>query len=217
MENLTPRPPVQSGEPAPEFELPAVHREGAVALSDYKGQKPVLISLLRGLYCPFCRRHIASMAGTKTKLSAVGVEALALVTTQPERARTYFKFRPTPLAIGSDPDLAAHRAFGIPQFAMDQETIQAAEAVTVNPTGELAAPENPLQAMATLNQRDSFQFGQVDNDDIQRNAALLAGMFLIDSDGIVRWSFIEGAQDGLAGFGRFPSEDELLAAARQIG
>ena len=44
------RPPVQPGEQAPDFTLPAADREGSVSLADYRGRSPVLLTLLRGLY-----------------------------------------------------------------------------------------------------------------------------------------------------------------------
>lgn len=44
------RPPVQPGEPAPDFTLPAAHRDGSVSLTDYRGQHPVLLALFRGFY-----------------------------------------------------------------------------------------------------------------------------------------------------------------------
>jgi len=44
------RPPVQPGEPAPDFTLPAGNREGTVSLADYRGRSPVLLALYRGLY-----------------------------------------------------------------------------------------------------------------------------------------------------------------------
>ena len=44
------RPPVQPGEPAPDFTLPAADREESVSLADYRGRSPVLLTLLRGLY-----------------------------------------------------------------------------------------------------------------------------------------------------------------------
>lgn len=44
------RPPVQPGEPAPDFTVPAANREGSVSLADYRGRSPVLLALYRGLY-----------------------------------------------------------------------------------------------------------------------------------------------------------------------
>jgi peroxiredoxin len=50
MTSIKPRAPVQVGEPAPDFTLQAADREGTVSLGDYRGQRPVLLALFRGLY-----------------------------------------------------------------------------------------------------------------------------------------------------------------------
>ncbi len=44
------RQPLQPGDRAPDFTLPAVDREGNVSLADYRGRSPVLLAVLRGLY-----------------------------------------------------------------------------------------------------------------------------------------------------------------------
>jgi len=41
---------LRAGDPAPAFSLPAVNREGQVALDDYRGRSPVLVGLFRGLH-----------------------------------------------------------------------------------------------------------------------------------------------------------------------
>ena len=50
MNAIEPRPPLQPGEPAPDFRLPAAHRDGLVSLSDYRGRSPLLLALFRGIY-----------------------------------------------------------------------------------------------------------------------------------------------------------------------
>ena len=50
MATVQPRAPIQVGEPAPDFTLPAADREGTVSLADYRGKRPVLLTLFRGLY-----------------------------------------------------------------------------------------------------------------------------------------------------------------------
>lgn len=50
MTTTLPRPPVQPGERAPEFTLPAAHGDGTVSLAEYRGRGPVLVALFRGLY-----------------------------------------------------------------------------------------------------------------------------------------------------------------------
>lgn len=41
---------LQPGEPAPDFVVPAVNREGSVSLADYRGRSPLLLALFRGIY-----------------------------------------------------------------------------------------------------------------------------------------------------------------------
>ena len=42
--------PIQPGDRAPSFSLPAVNREGVVCVDDYRGKHPVLVGLFRGLH-----------------------------------------------------------------------------------------------------------------------------------------------------------------------
>ena len=45
-----PRRPLEPGDRAPGFSLPAVNREGTVSLDEYRGKRPVLVGLFRGLH-----------------------------------------------------------------------------------------------------------------------------------------------------------------------
>ncbi len=67
--------PLQPGDRAPNVVLDAITQEGKIALDDFRGQKPVLVGLFRGLHCPFCRRHIAAQAQLDPELRQKGVRA----------------------------------------------------------------------------------------------------------------------------------------------
>ena len=121
-----PRPPVQPGEPAPEFTLPAASGEGSVSLAQYRGKSPLYLALFRGLYCSFCRRHVVHLGSTAEKLREAGVQTLGVVATDPERARFYFKFRPPRMPIGADPELATHQAYGLPNIPITPEAVDVA-------------------------------------------------------------------------------------------
>src|SRR5262245_15176860 len=140
MEMLESRPPVTPGEMAPDFTLPAVDGAGSVSLSEYRGRSPVFLALMVGLWCPFCRRHIAQMGTTEGKLKALGVETLAVVATPPDNARLYFKFRPTRVRLASDPELSTHRAYGIPRPTPSPEFMEALTTTKVDPYGVLPEP-----------------------------------------------------------------------------
>ena len=216
MTTVESRAPVQPGEPAPNFTLPAVDRDGTVSLSDYRGKSPLLLAMFRGLWCPFCRRAIAQMGHTREKLQAVGVETLGIVATKPENARLYFRFHPTRLPLAADPELITHRAYGLPKPPVTPELLQALQSVRGNPTGELPEPLPLAEAGAALDRLDGFERTETDRADLDRQFPQLKGQFLVDRDGIVRWVNIECAKEGLAGLGKFPTDEELVAAARAL-
>jgi peroxiredoxin len=212
----TEQPPIGPNDPAPAFALPAIGRAGTVSLDDYRGRSPVLLALFRGLWCPFCRRAIAQLGVTTEKLKEVGVETLAVVATSPENASLYFRFRPTRAPLAADPDMTMFRAFRLPKPPVTEELMSGLQKVAVNPTGELPAPV-PLAAIGPeLDRIHGFTPSDTDRKDQERQFPQVKGQFLIDRAGIVRWANVEGASDGLAGIGKFPTDDELLAAARAL-
>jgi len=209
------RPPVAPGETAPDFTLPAVDGKEMVSLASYRGRSPVFLALLIGLWCPFCRRQIAQMGATEGKLKALGVESLGIVATPPENAQLYFKFRPTRLRLAADPALTTHRAYGVPKPAPTPEFMKGLESTRINPTGELAQPLPVSEAAMAIGKLDGYTENQTDQADMERQWPQLKGQFLIDRAGIVRWANIECAE-GVAGVGKFPSEEEILTAARAL-
>jgi peroxiredoxin len=209
------RPPVAPGEPAPDFTLPAVDRMETVSLADYRGRSPVFLALFIGLWCPFCRRQIAQMGATEGKLKALGVETIGVVATPAENARLYFKFRPTRIRLAADPELVTHRAYGLPKPAATPEMMEAMGSLRINPTGELPEPLPVPEAAMALARMDGYVNTQTDQADLDRQWPQLKGQFLIDRDGIVRWANIECA-GGLAEVGKFPSDEEILTAARSL-
>ena len=48
--NTVPSKPLQPGDHAPSFAVPAVNRDGVVSLEDYRGKSAVLVGLFRGLH-----------------------------------------------------------------------------------------------------------------------------------------------------------------------
>ena len=218
--------PIRPGDPAPNFTLPAVNREGQVSLDDYRGRSAVLIGMFRGLHCPFCRRQLVQLGTTQDKLKARGVETMAVVNTPLERAQLYFKYRPARVLLTADPEAATHRLFGVPEGRLVADESQAVwaqgtftmgqlQASLVNPTGELPEPQNVLVANEILNKKDGFELTEIDKQIAAAHAFQLAGHFLIDRDGIIRWLQIEGIER-IGDLGRLPSDEEILRAARDL-
>ena len=220
--------PLRPGDYAPGFALPAVNRDGVVALEDYRGRCPVLVGLLRGLHCPFCRRQVITLQATQEKVAREGVEVLAIVNTRLERARSYFQYRPTRVLLAADPDRQTHQAFGLPKIKVlpDETSFDELQwpvtttraylaTLRFNPTGELPEPMNGFAAEEILNKADRFQYTDIDREMIVAHAPQLTGHFLIDSTGVIRWAFIGGIDEPNE-WSTFPTDGALLAAAQAL-
>jgi peroxiredoxin len=202
---------VRVGNRAPDFKLPAVNSPDVVSLADFRSKSAVLLGLYRGLHCPFCRRQLVQLSSIHGALATLGTTPVAVVNTPRERAEVYFRYHASPIVVLADPDARTHRAFGVPSVTIDDAFAQA----RINPTGELPAPLQPMEANAALNAKEGFEMTKVDEEIFARHGAQLAGHFLIDRDGIVRWTTIE-AEGGVGDIGRFPSPMEMLATARRV-
>ena len=221
------RPPVAPGERAPDIVLSAVNREGEVSLSDFRGQRAVMIGLFRGLHCPFCRRQIAQLGTAQPRLLEYGVETLAVINTPLDNARLYFRLRPVSLVALSDPDCASHEAFGVPAIGFvaagdpgpvhwpSRTTPELFAAARINPGGELDAPAQPMEANEILNTKDGFQMTEADRGIFESHGTQLTAHFLIDREGIVRWSWVE-APNSPSELCRFPSANDMIAEARAL-
>jgi peroxiredoxin len=211
------QPLVQVGDPAPEFTLPLANRDGTVSLGDYRGKKPLLLAIFRGLNCAFCRRHIAQLGSTEDRLREAGVDILAVTATPLDRARLYLRYRPVKVALAADPDMTTHRVYGLPGLSFTAELQSWLVSKYRGLARDMGAPLSETvsypEAVEALGRLDDFEMTPPDWGDRRRGEGLI-GQFLIDPGGIVRWSHVEGSTEatGLAGF---PSDDELLAAARR--
>ena len=216
--------PLKLGDRAPNVVLDAITRDGKISIDDFRDQKPVLVGLFRGLHCAFCRRHIAAQAQLDPALRQMGIESLTVVNTPIERARLYFRYHPMPdLLAASDPERASHRAFGLPNLEFtESETVwphkismPAVMEMRVNVPGELPQPMSPVEASEVLDKKDGYKKTEADQEMIAKGLGQLVGQFLLDRQGIVRWSFTEVPEGGKHWFGT-PNPQELMSAASQV-
>ncbi|WP_192182374.1 peroxiredoxin-like family protein [Mesorhizobium amorphae] len=216
--------PLQPGDRAPNLVLDAITQEGKIALDDFRGQKPVLVGLFRGLHCAFCRRHIAAQARLDPELREKGVESLTVVNTPIERARLYFRYHPMPnLLAASDPERASHRAFGLPNLEFTQNetnwpykvSMAAVKDMLVDIPSELPGPMDPISAGEILDKKDHYELTEADEQMMATGHGQLVGQFLLDRQGIVRWSFTEVPEGGRYMFGA-PNPQELMSAVSQV-
>ena len=195
--------PLRPGDPAPDFELPAADRDGVVRLADYRGQGPVLLAVLRGLYCPFCRRHLTQLGELAEPLRDAGLAVLGIVVATADRARLYFRFRSARFPIAVDPDRATHRAYGLPEVARTPRLAQVVERAAQEFARELNIQVAPERLSDAVKGFDGFV--PLPSDVTESQAPLqMSGHFLVDREGIVRWTSVEH------NVAELPSPEELL-------
>jgi len=148
---------------------------------------------------------------TAQKLQELGVRTLAIVATGADRARLYFRFRPPRCPVGADPDLVTHRAYGVPQEARTPEYVQINQSTYADLARELQLQVPAAESYEAVNRLDGFTLTEDDAAERARHDVQFTGHFLMDPDGIIRWLTI-----GRAGLDRFPTDEELLAAARAL-
>lgn len=207
------------GGPAPDFDVAAINRDGDISLTNYIGRSALLLGLFRGLHCPFCRRQVVQMNGYADRLGELGVEGLAVINTELDRARLYYGRLGLKIALAADPEWQTHRRFGLARAKITlgrtnwPDTINPITAVTLrlNPTGELPAPVPLIRMNAALNRIDGFEKTAVDKKMEKAHGKTGAGYVLIDREGIVRWQWLEG-ETGARDVAKFPSATDILDA-----
>ena len=142
----------------------------------------------------------------------MGVEALGIVGSAVERVRLYFRLRPVRCALGADPDLTAHRAYGLPQSPVTPEIWGAIGSAYENLARELGVQRPDTEAREVIGRLDGFQPGDSEHGEFQRHQIQFTGQFLVDREGIVRWSNVESPND----IDKFPGDEELLAVAEAL-
>jgi hypothetical protein len=140
---------------------------------------------------------------------------IGVVGTAAERARRYFNYRKPRYPVAADPDLASHRAFGVPHTAFTEEIARIAT-TNIDALARESGHNVPVGGgWALLDREDEIQPNEFAAD-LERHQAQFTGQFLIDRDGVIRWSNIEAEREGLEALDRFPSDEELIAAARAL-
>jgi peroxiredoxin len=178
------------GDLAPDFKLPAADREGTVELGEYRRRGPVLLTLLRGLYCPFCRRHIGLLRPACDALRESEITLLGVIIAGAERSRQYFRYFPPCFPMAASPDRTIHRAYRLPETVRTPEFLQGTEQKAAMLLEEMGVKAPTGQASATFAASDGFQMTAEDHAEWQHPLQAV-GHFLIGRDGLIRWARVE--------------------------
>lgn len=183
----TPRSPLGPGDRAPDFQLPAADREDTVHLAEHLRRGPVLLTLLRGLYCPFCRRHLTRVGQVAEPLRAAGIGLLGVVVASPQRARQYFGYRPTRFPVAAAPDRRVHQAYGLAEVPRGPELREETERRSAAALQEIGLQPPAGEASQMFLSAGGFEMTPEDQTEFGR-ARQTVGYFLIAGDGVIRWT-----------------------------
>ena len=192
------------GDLAPDFELPAADVEGTVTLEEFRSRGPVLLILLRGLYCPFCRRNISLLRPTCEALRAAGIALLGVVIASPERARQYFRYFPPCFPMAAAPDRSLHRAYGLEAVTPTPDLLQEVESRAADQLRDLGHEVVTGHAFSSFMGWDGFTMTAEDNSEFRRRLQSV-GYFLIAPDQSIRWSRVDRR------IGPLPAPGDILA------
>jgi hypothetical protein len=159
------------------------------------------------------------LGGISEKLQSVGVETLAVIEDRLDPIRRYFRLRPPGVRLATDMERNVHRAYGCPMPPYTGAYKQLWATTRINPTGE--APESMSLEEVQNWLRKHHRIGEIPEEKAAidqlppRDFKIHVGHFLMDRAGIVRWVQIETPIDDVSRYGRFPTADDLVAAARE--
>lgn len=193
------------GTRAPSFRLPS-GQGPEVGLEDYRARRHALVWFTKGIACPFCRRQMVQIGKLYPRLRELGTEVLLVAPTRPEHARLYMGRFAVPYPYLCDPGYQVRRAWGLEvresvgdylRMFRAGRTLQRAD---VPEPDDVAIRPGLREVPALLTDED-------------------VGLFLVDREGIVRWSEAGpyvGASGGSPVIRPLPPAEEILRAVAAL-
>jgi peroxiredoxin len=181
--------PLGPGERAPDFDLPAADFDGRVSLSTHYRRGPVLLLLLRGLYCAFCRRHISQAKSSCELLEGAGIHMVGVVIASADRSQLYFRFGTRPcFPLAAAPDRSVHRAYGLTAVERTPELLadMSQQAAGILREMNIDGGANPFTA---FHHYDGWTDTAEDAAEFKRPLQSV-GHYLIDRQGVIRWASV---------------------------
>ena len=182
----------------------------------------MLVGLYRGLHCPFCRRHIATISKLTPALNAKGIESLAVGNTPVDERVSISGIIQCGAARGVRSLANFTSRLWVTELHITEDdtawpqkvSMTDVKAMRLNVPDEMPEPMDPFATLEYLNQKDGYEIAEADRQVIATGVGQLVGQFLLDRNGIVRWTFSEVFDGGL---GVAPNSDEMMSAVSEIG
>mgnify|MGYP002780841332 CR=1 FL=1 len=106
---------LRSGMLTPDFELPDMTNGDRLRLSDYRGEKPVILAFTRifteNQYCPFCFPHIKALNDNYELFQQQAVELWMITSTDARQSKIVVRDLGLKMPLLSDPGCHTFRAY----------------------------------------------------------------------------------------------------------
>lgn len=113
--------PLKVGDAVPDVTL-RTEDDKEISLRKLVSEKPTVLIFYRGGWCPFCNRHLQSLAGIEDDLNKAGAQLDAISMDQPSKLKATPDREKLRYHLLSDSEAAAAKAFGI-AFKVDDATV----------------------------------------------------------------------------------------------
>lgn len=122
--------PLKTGDAVPDVQL-RTEDDGQVSLRKLVSEKPTVLIFYRGGWCPFCNRHLQSLAGIEDDLKKAGAQLVAISPDKPAKLKETPDRGKLGYRLMSDSEAAAAKAFGI-AFKVDDATVEKYKGYGIN-------------------------------------------------------------------------------------
>jgi len=140
--------PLLAGMQAPDFTLRDVKGEESIFTSAGL-DKPVVLTLFRGGWCPYCNMHLSEMRKAEAQLKDMGFDIWFISIDKPELLLESLDHPDIGYTIYSDSSLEATRAFGL-AFQVDNMTVTKYKLYGINLEKTSGEDHHVLPAPATF-------------------------------------------------------------------
>jgi peroxiredoxin len=107
--------PLKLGQMTPDFELPDITNDKLVRLSNYRGDRPVVLAFTRIFtekqYCPFCFPHIKALNENWEKFADRNIELLMVTSTDDRQSQIVVRDLGLKMPVLSDPSCRVFQAY----------------------------------------------------------------------------------------------------------
>ncbi len=122
--------PLKVGDAIPDVTL-RTEENAEVRLKKLVSEKPTVLVFYRGSWCPFCNKHLQSLAGIEEDLKKAGAHLIAISMDQPSKIKATPGREKLHYTLLSDSEASAAKAFGI-AFKVSDATIEKYKGYGIN-------------------------------------------------------------------------------------